>query len=116
MSRPRMRSAHSQPALSRSRARPAGRGRPGRGPAYRGLRQARTSTQNDTMSAAVPPAIASDAGTGRSLAPPSPCSGATGPTMRLIMRSADLELHDQLAEVLDLRLDHAGLVDADLHL
>jgi hypothetical protein len=62
---------------------------------------------NEITSAATAALIASEAGIGRSRAPPSPCIGTT-------ITSSDLELGDQgVADVL-LHLDHAGCLEGEL--
>ena len=96
-----MRSVQRRGAPSTNPANPSGSGRPCVRASYRGVRQATISTVNEITSAATAALIASDAGIGRSRAPPSPCIGTT-------ITSSHLELSDQgVADVL-LDLDHAG--------
>src|SRR6478609_1004252 len=72
----------------------------------RGSRQARASTVNETASAAQAPAMAYSAGIGRSLAPPIPWAK--------ILKSADLDLDDDLFEVVRLDVDDPRLVEGHL--
>ena len=88
-------------STSRWPARPAPAGR-SVAASYRGVRQARARTVNETTSAATAPAMASSGGIGRSAGPPRPwASVSRSPT------SADFELEHERLGLVPLHVDHA---------